>query len=637
LRCFRGFLPLAGLAFGTARSQEAPAIDDWTDLAELGRIQVVAVSRRPVPLADAPAAVSVLAANDILRSGAPSIPEALRAVPGLMVGQIDANSWAISSRGFNSEYAGKMLVMIDGRSVYSPVLSLTYWDEQNAMLDDLDRIEVIRGPGSTHWGANAVNGVINIVGKSARETQGTLAYGSGGWPQEIATGARVGGQAGENTYYRVYGLYQQTGAYPLRATGEPGTDRWHFGQGGFRIDHALPDDAQWTWQGDAYSTESEDDDQSARGANTLGRYKRTLSPTSSIETQVYYDYTWRDSALFANTHHTLDLDFQYSLAAGDRHNLLWGLGAHLGHSGYTTIDPQAVSYRDTLTTHLYSAFVEDEIRLVPGRVALTPGCKIEHNGMTGWESQPGLRLSVAASDNQHLWAAVSRAFRTPSEIEYYPALCYPLNTAAGPGFYLPDSTVRAERLLAYEAGYRLQTNDRFTLSLAAYNNDYADVIAAVPDGARLPSGALRVAARNLISGQVYGGELALGYRATDCWRLTAWYSLCRADLSAPPAGMADVLRTEDSIPAHQAHLRSSLDLGRRWKTDLQLRFVDRVQTIPAYVEADARLACELGRGVELALVGQNLLHSKHPEFRKAATYAHASIPRSFYVKLTWRH
>jgi iron complex outermembrane receptor protein len=316
LRCFRGFLPLAGLAFGTARSQEAPAIDDWTDLAELGRIQVVAVSRRPVPLADAPAAVSVLAANDILRSGAPSIPEALRAVPGLMVGQIDANSWAISSRGFNSEYAGKMLVMIDGRSVYSPDLSLTYWDEQNAMLDDLDRIEVIRGPGSTHWGANAVNGVINIVGKSARETQGTLAYGSGGWPQEIATGARVGGQAGENTYYRVYGLYQQTGAYPLRATGEPGTDRWHFGQGGFRIDHALPDDAQWTG-GRRLHTESEDDDQSARAPTPWDRYKAHPFATTSIETQVYYDNTMRTAPLREHPPHPRP-GFQYSIAAGDR-------------------------------------------------------------------------------------------------------------------------------------------------------------------------------------------------------------------------------------------------------------------------------------------------------------------------------
>ena len=475
------FLTLASVVAHPARAQEAPALggDDWPDLAELGRIQVSTVSRRPVALAHATAAVSVLTSDDIMRSGARSVAEALRAVPGLMVGQIDANSWAISSRGFNSEYAGKMLVMMDGRSVYSPVLSLTYWDALNPMLDDLDRIEVIRGPGSTHWGANAVNGVINIVTKSARDTQGSLVYGSAGWPQALSAGARHGGQVGPDTYYRVYSLFRQSDALPLRATGESGLDRWHFAQGGFRLDRQRADSAQWTWQGDAYFTETPGEDDSARGANTLGRFRHTLSDSSAIEIQAYYDYQWRKSFLFEDTHHTLDLDYQHSRSAGTRHGLLWGLGYRLGYSRYAPNSPIFKTYKDTLTTRLFSAFVEDEIKLIPGQLNLTPGCKIEHNDMTGWEPQPSLRLAFNPSPRHSLWTAVSRAVRTPSEAESFQTISYPLPT----GIYLPDGAVDAEKLVAYEAGYRLQANDRLSVSLATYINQYDSLVALAPNGA----------------------------------------------------------------------------------------------------------------------------------------------------------
>jgi iron complex outermembrane receptor protein len=633
LRAACALLPAIVLScIASAQQAATSATDDWPDLAELGRIQVTTVSRRPVSLAHATAAISVLTADDIARSGARSVAEVLREVPGLMVGQIDANSWAISSRGFNSEYGNKMLVMMDGRSVYSPVLSLTYWDTLNPMLNDLDRIEVIRGPGATHWGANAVNGVINIVTKDARDTQGALVYGDGGWPQSVSAGARYGGQAGPGTYYRVYGLYQENGALPLRATGEDGLDGWYVAQGGFRLDYEGADGSQWTWQGDAYSTETPDEDETAHGANTLGRFKHSLSDTSALELQIYYDYTWRRSFLFENAHHTLDLDFQHSLSAGPRNNLIWGLGYRLGFSRYAAVSPIFTTYRSTLTTRLFSTFVEDEIVLVPKRLTLTPGCKIEHNDMTGCEPQPGLRISVTPTPHHSFWAAVSRAVRTPSEVESFQSMSYPLRN----GLYLPDSTVDAERLVAYEAGGRLQAGSRFSMSLATYLNTYDRLISIAPNGETLPSGLARLTPQNLIRGRIYGTELTLDYLVTKRWRLAAWYALCLSDLDAAPGSEADAQRTEDSIPTHQAFVRSSLDLAHGWKCDVQLRFVDRVDIVPSYIEADARLAWKIGDGLELALVGQNLLHDKHPEYRKAATYAHTAIPRSFFVKLTWK-
>lgn len=632
-------LALVMLSGAIVHAQTAPSAEqeDWPDLAALGRIEVVSVSRRPVPLAHATAAVSVLTNEDLIRSGARSVAEALREVPGLMVGQIDANSWAIASRGFNSEYSTKMLVMRDGRSVYSPLLSLTYWDVQNTMMDDLDRIEVVRGPGSTQWGANAVNGVINIVTKNARDTQGALIYGAGGWPQTLMTGARYGGQVGSGTFYRVYGLHQQSADLPLRFADADGNDHWNCTQAGFRLDRETADGTQLTWQGDAYTTDVPDSVETTRGANTLGRFRHTFSESSEVELQLYYDYTTRETYLFETPRHTIDLDFQHSFAPVARHSVLWGLGYRLNYNEYTAANPLFVVLRDTITTRLFSGFIEDEIQLVPGKITLTPGFKIEHNTLTGWEPQPGLRLAVVPSSRQSLWAAVSRAVRTPGDMEYFQALTYPMLSAEGPGTFLADSTVHSEKLVAYEAGYRWQATEALALDLAAYCNHYDNLIVHTQNGEILPSGAARITPQNLLTGRVYGGELALTFRAAERWQITAWYALCLADFDGPPAGTAEIRRTKDRIPTHQAHLRSSLDLGRSWKLDVQLRFVDRVEDIPAYLEADLRLACSLSENLELSLVGQNLLHDKHAEFRQAASAAHASVPRGFYATLTWRH
>ncbi len=632
-QCILGFLAL--VACIRVQAGEPPILANLS-FEQLSQIEVTTLSRRSTSLAESPAAVSVLPGNDILRSGARSLAEALRQVPGVMVAQVDANSWAISARGFNSEFANKMLVMMDGRSVYSPLLSGTYWDTQNAMLEDLEKIEVVRGPGSTLWGANAVNGVINVVTKNARDTQGGLVYGGGGAPQQGLAGARYGGQIGANTYYRVYGLYQQTDSYPLAVNGDDGADRWNLSQGGFRFDHETAGGAQWTWHGDAYREEVPDSTEAAQGANTLGRYHQALSDTSNLEVQAYFDYAQWANFLYKEPAYMVDVDAQHGFAIGERHAVLWGLGYRVRYSEYSAQSPMLTVPQDSLTTQLFSGFLEDEIQVVPEKVLLTLGSKIEHNEMTGWEPQPGARLAVRPTIRQLFWASVSRAIRVPGDGEYYPVLSYPLFTAAGPGVYASSTDIESESLIAYEAGGRLQLLENLSADLAAYYNDYEDVIVQAFTGQTVPPGLRQVSPQNLLSGGIYGGELSVTYRPLEQWRLTAWYALCIADLDAPAVGLADVKRAENRVPTHQAFLQSSLDITRRWQLDAQLRFVDDVESIPAYLEADLRLAWRPVDHLEIAVVGQNLLDESHEEFRQAASSAHAVVPRGVYAKLTWR-
>jgi iron complex outermembrane receptor protein len=504
------------------------------------------------------------------------------------------------------------------------------------MLEDLEKIEVVRGPGSTLWGANAVNGVINIVSKRAGDTQGGLLYGGGGSPQQVVGGARYGGQVSSNTFFRVYGMYQQSDAFPLRATGQVGPDRWNLSQGGFRIDHEMGGNGLLTWQGDGYFEEMPGTVESACGANTLGRYRRNFSDTSSVELQAYFDYTYRRTFLFETPRQVADLDFQHNFALGTRQALMWGVGYRLNHSEYASRNPLLTVERDSLTTHLFSAFVEDVIEVVPDKVTLTPGCKLEHNDMTGLEPQPGLRLAVRPADGHLLWASVSRAVRMPGDGEYYGVLSYPGITPQGPGYYATEPNVGSERLLAYELGYRVGILKNLSADVATYYNDYDGVIAVAPNGETMPSGLPRITSQNLLHGGIYGGELALTYRPMEPWRLTAWYALSFADLDAPAIVLPEVRRTENRVPTHQACLRSSLDIGRHWLLDAQLRYVDNVDTAPAYLEADSRLAWRPTDRLELALTVQNLLHEEHFEFRQAASAAHASVPRGVYVKLTWR-
>ena len=442
-------------------------------LEELMDIEVTSVSKRPERLSETASAIQVITQEDIRRSGATRLPEALRLASNLEVAQIDSRRWAISARGFNSPFSNKLLVLIDGRTVYTPLFAGVFWDVQDTLLEDIDRIEVISGPGATLWGANAVNGVINIITKDAKDTQGTLLAGGGGTELRGFGGVRYGGAVAPNFRYRIYGKYFDRDGTVL-PDGRDASDDWHQGQGGFRMDWDASESDVFTVQGDGYDgriSQAGADAIDVSGANVIGRWSHTFYEGSELTLQLYYDRTHRDiPGEVSEDLDTYDVDFQHRFPLGERHDIVWGLGYRLieddvGNSPAVAFLPPQVSRQ------WFSGFVQDEIALVKDRVHLTLGTKIEHNDYTGFEFQPSGRLAWRLSEQQILWSAISRAVRTPSRIdrELFLRVDDPdLRIDGGPDF-------ESEELLAYELGYRVQPFSRLGLSLAAYYNDYDDL------------------------------------------------------------------------------------------------------------------------------------------------------------------
>jgi iron complex outermembrane receptor protein len=496
---------------------------DLTELSleDLMSIEIISVSKKAEKLGDSAAAIYVITNEDLRRSGATSIAEALRMVPGLDVAQISANRWAISSRGFSSEFANKLLVLMDGRSVYTPLFSGVFWDVQDTLLADVDRIEVIRGPGATLWGANAVNGVINIITKSASETQGGLLTGGMGTHERGFGSFRWGGGIGDSADYRVYGKYFDRKHFD-DSDGDNAHDEWDLGRGGFRLDWKATDDDLITFQGDYYRGDvgerhnivtslvpplqpTFDDDGDVEGWNVLGRWTRSFSEESEGSLQAYFDRTERDIGFASEVRDTVDLDFQHRFPLGRRHDIVWGVGYR---SSRDRTDG-SVSLRfdpDDRRDDLYQGFVQDEIQLIEDRLRLTLGSKFEHNDYTGFEYQPSGRLLWKPSNQHTLWTAVSRAVRTPSRADddviinqeamsqtFADTFAVVVPTGFPPPFdtttvqvpvTLPfssavqlrgDRDFKSERLMAFEAGYRFTPEPRFSLDAALFFNEYSDL------------------------------------------------------------------------------------------------------------------------------------------------------------------
>jgi iron complex outermembrane receptor protein len=640
---------VAGLAIAVvARADVAPTNGTFWGLADLGieqlaNLEVTSVSKKEQRLADAPAAIFVLNNNDLRRSGASTIADALRLVPGMQVAAIDSGNWAVSARGFNQQFANKLLVMIDGRTVYSPLFSGVYWDAQQVFLDDVDRVEVIRGPGATVWGANAVNGVINILSKSARDTQGGFSYGGGGDVHRALGGARFGGKIGEETFYRVYGTYQLNDDF-RQANGQPAYDRWDLGKGGFRVDRYPSSDGQLTWQGDAYVGHLADHTGDMYGFNTLGRWTQRISERSSYEVQAFFDHTYRNDALAEVSLDTAELSWQHTFGLGERNDVIWGLGYRFtGARLHQANSPAITILDDNIPLHLFSAFVQDEFKIIPDQLTFTLGTKVEHNDFTGIEVQPGARLVFKPAENQTVWAAVSRAVRTPSETEGKEFISFILGAPVvgpGGGLYMPvlfgNPQFESEVLWAYELGYRIQPHPRVNVDVAAFYNDYRHLAGRQPSGfiPGAPVGVMTVQPFNSLSGESYGGEAMLTVAATDSWRLSASYSLLMMHVNGAPANEAEA--TGLNAPTHQVVLRSSYDFTRHASLDAQLRYVDHVQSVPAYVTADVRLSWRPRDNLELSIAGQNLLDDQHPEQASNIGLPTVEVPRGFYAKVNWR-
>lgn len=594
-------------------------------------IQVTSVSKRPENLFESASAVQVITYEQIRRSGATVLPEALRLASNLEVAQINARQWAVSARGLLTDTANQLLVMIDGRSLYMPRLAGVFWDVQDLLLENIDRIEVISGPGATLWGANAVNGVVNIITKNAKDTQGLQVSAAAGTELRHQEALRYGGRIGESDFnYRFY-IKQQEHDSPVDLSGAEVHAGWRNASGGFRMDGALGEIDSLTLQGNAYRARFEQPiggQVLALGENVLGRWSRNFSETSALALQMYFDHTSRNApGTLRDELTTYDVDFQHRFLWNARHSIVWGASYRMYNS--ETVGTTAQHYipaNRTLT--VFSGFIQDEIGLLQDQVKFTFGTKIEHNEYTGVEYQPSVRLAWLIDPRQNLWGAVSRAVRTPARIDreqYLPG---------GPPYTrIGNDTFESEELLAYELGYRVQPTQRLSLAAAAFYDDYDKVrsIERVNPAAAVPT-----IIGNGQQGESYGVELTADYLVTDWWRLHVADTEIRVQLRPRP-GSSDVSygANESFDPRHQFSVRSSFDLPRGWQLDASYRRISALnnQNTPAYGELDLRVAWRASEKLELSLTGQNLLHRRHWEF--IAQGGIRQIERSVYGKLLW--
>jgi iron complex outermembrane receptor protein len=541
-------------------------------------------------------------------------------------------------------YANKLLVLVDGRSVYTPLNSGVNWDTVDTLLEDVDRIEVVRGPGGTLWGANAVNGVVNIITKSARETQGFYAEAGGGTLERGFGAVRYGGQAGD-LFFRLYANYFDRADFDL-ASGASADDDWQKGQGGFRLDWEPPGPNRVTVQGDVYNgTESDrTGDTSLAGGNLLGRWTHDYADDAQSKLQIYYDRFARDKdALFDIE--TFDADFQHQFPLGERQEIIFGAGYRLIHDNLEN-SPDVIFLPQSRTMQLPSAFVQDEISLLPDQLRLTLGTKVEHHYFSGWEVQPNARLAWTPDPNHTVWAAVSRAVRTPSRSEHDVRSNFSTVPGMPPEVYAADmrGRVESEDVIAYELGYRVQLLERLSVDVTTFYNDYdhfatfeprADFVETNPPPTHIVH---PLEVRNKAFGETYGGELAVRWQAMDWWRLDAYYNYLQIQLHAPHSLEPTAEFAERESPHHQVSLRSVMDLPRDTELDCIFRYVDSVPgfDIPSYVTMDVRFAWKPSPNWEIAIVGQNLFDNRHTEFGDAVAInpSASEVPRGFYGKLS---
>ena len=625
-------------------------------LEELSAIEVTSVSKSSQSLRSAPAAVSVVTSEEIRRSGATNIPDALRFVPGLNVAQRNANTWAVSARGFSSVNSEKLLVLSDTRSVYTPLFSGVFWDVQDYLLADIDRIEVIRGPGATLWGSNAVNGVINVTTKKAQDTQGLLVEAAVGTENKLTTAARYGATADNGASYRVFGKYVEYDD-TLNANADS-KDDWRLAHVGGRSDWDITSTDSLTVQGDLYrGTVGRHSpsfivgvrqgpigslDVDVSGGNILARWQHLLDSDSNFVLRAYYDKTHRNDPSFRDDLDTIDFDFQYQWN-WTRQQWLWGLNYHYTDNRNKgkiifNLDP------DSSHDQVRGSFIQDQITLLD-TLHLTLGTKYEHNDFSGDEWQPSGRLAWDFTDRQTLWTAVSRAVRVPTRLERDIAVDVSDPPPTNPGARLQgNSHFNSEVLVAYEAGYRWQARDNLSLDLAAFHNRYTG-LSLLQLGTPYIDPATNftvypVANENKMDGTTRGIEGQVNYAPLSTWRLAANYSYL--DMQLDPHGM-DLNRSilqEGATPRHQFGLRSLCDLPADFQLDIQFRYLSRIRHLPTavdgigdYAEMDMRIAKQLNKQLEISLVGQNLLHDHHVEF--GSTEARGEIQRGVYAKMVW--
>ena len=638
---------LSGVVIVSAPSYAGDPPDIPTDLTrltleQLMDIQVTSVSRGEEDFSKAPSAIFVLTQEDIRRSGVNTIPEALRMVPGVQVAQIDSGTWSISARGFNSRFANKLLVMIDGRSVYTHVFSGTFWDEQDLVLEDIERIEVIRGPGSTLWGANAVNGVINIITKKAQDTLGGQISAGGGNLDRLIGSIRYGEKIGDNAAVRVYGkYYNRNNLDDLQ--GNPAPDEFETGRGGMRLDWDASESNSFTFLGDVmvgeYAGKTSDavnslsfapttadlvGDTQVRTANFVTRWKHQYSDTSDSTLQFYYNRDHRDGrnlkGLLVDTY---DLDFQHRFQLGSQHEILWGVGHRVIHDSFE--NSIGISFLpDSNLNYISNIFIQDKISLIENELYFTIGSKFSINNFTGFEFQPSARLAWTPNDKHTVWASVSRAVHTPGRAGDSARLNAAVVTLPGPtqavAVFQGQKDFESEDLLATEVGYRIRPHEKLFIDVATFVNIYRDVT-SVEVGTPFvnPAGfvELPLVSGNRLEGETYGVEVAATWDAADWWRLNSAFTWFQMDLRKDPISTdQNIAALEGNDPKFQWNIRSHIDLSSNWEFDQTLYYVDALksQQVRSYFRLDLRVGWRPTKNIEVSVVGQNLLDDQHQEW-----------------------
>lgn len=601
-------------------------------LEELMDIEVTSVSRTPQKLTEVASAIQVITNEDIRRSSFSRLPEALRLAPNLIVAQSQSHNWGITARGFNgaplvnSTLANKLLVMIDGRSIYTPLFGGVFWDVQNVLLEDIDRIEVVSGPGGSMWGANAVNGVISITTKSARETQGLYATAAAGTFLQNHLGLRYGARLGDRFFVRAYGQrFDQKGTETI--AGESAMDQWSMTQGGLRADYYASDASTLTVQGDLYG--GKEDRQAGDvvdGQNVLARWVRHFGETSTINLQMYYDRTWRrfPSTGFNQELQTYDLDFQNIIRAGSSHTLSWGIGYRLINDKLNNQNEAgAIFVPADRNLPLYHAFLQDQVSLLADRLQLTIGTKLLHNVFTDFEVQPSLRVAFLPNKSNSVWAAASRAVRTPSRLDV-DIVSSTISGRAG--------LFESENVLAWELGYRWEPVDKVSLSAAAYLNRYSDLRTWNANANAPPAYFFA----NDMSAYSSGIEVSGSFYGSEKWRIRAGYTYfySKFDLQNTLAQPFSA-EFEAADPKNQLVFQSIMDLFNNFQLDIHGRYVHMLEptilspAVPTYVTFDVRAAYHF-KYFTFSINGQNLADKEHAEFGSS------QIPRSVYGRITCR-
>lgn len=657
-----------------AFAQESNSFD--LSLQELMNVEVTSVSKQKQPLSNSPAAVYVITQDAIRHSGATSIPQALRDVPGLHVAQIDSQKWAVSSRGFNGRYNNKLLVMMDGRTLYSPEFSGVYWEVQDTLMADIERIEVIRGPSAALWGANAVNGVINIITKHSADTLGGFAeLGAGDYEQGFA-GARFGAKVTDNTNARVYikgnsrdslkhNPQDLDSALLESAALVDKSNDWHHLQLGGRMDIQLENDTSLTLSSDLYTSKmhqssnvaSMDSPQYRRfyfeevenqGANLLSRYTKALSPTSEYALQVYYDFAERNEDLYHLRTNTVDIDFQHQLIAGQDHNIVWGLGYRFISDNLTSMPILTSTEPDSTKTHLWSAFVSDEIALVDNALWLTLASRFEHNDYTGFEVQPNLRLMWQIDTKNSVWTSIARAVRTPSRVENnlsVNALNIPPSDVSPPVkvFVVGSDDYQSEEIVSYELGYRFAPAKQWSFDTTFFYNAYdklRSTSVGTTDFSAFPNYLEQYTVfENQYDGYNYGAEVSSTWIMTDLLQLRVNYSYIQNEFN-------ELISQNTQAPQNIVstiidwNMTDNIDVNVVWrfidKTELLSGNGSSVKAVDSYQGIDIGVSWAVMPELSLSAFGKNLFYSSHLEYEAESILLPYQVGPSYFVKASLR-